>query len=118
MIGRRGKTATQRPISGARPLNSSRAPQRAAAAAPVLRGPQRDRHEPDWVLVLSVVALAALGILMVYSSTGVSGVLDKDPFGTVGPQAIWGVLGAALMIGIMRVDYRYLRVVSVPALVL
>ena len=36
-----------------------------------LRGPQRERHEPDWLLLLSVVALAALGILMVYSSSGV-----------------------------------------------
>jgi cell division protein FtsW len=83
----------------------------------VLRGPQRERHEPDWVLLLSVVALAALGILMVYSSTGVSALINKDPFAIVGPQAVWGLLGAVLMVVIMRIDYRYLRVVSVPAFI-
>jgi cell division protein FtsW len=91
---------------------------RAPAAAPILRGPQRERHEPDWVLLLTVVALAALGILMVYSSTGAASLIDKDPFATVGPQAFWGVLGSVLMIVIMRLDYRYLRVVSVPGFIL
>ena len=88
MIARRTKAPAHRPVGAAR------AQQRGPAAAPVLRGPQRERHEPDWVLLLSVVALAALGILMVYSSTGVYALLDKDPFAVVGPQAIWGVLGA------------------------
>jgi cell division protein FtsW len=108
---RRTKAPAQRAVGAARPQ------QRGPAAAPVLRGPQRERHEPDWVLLLSVVALAALGILMVYSSTGVYALLDKDPFAVVGPQAIWGVLGAALMVVIMRVDYRYLRLVSVAGFI-
>src|SRR4051794_40587940 len=88
--------------------------QRGPAAAPVLRGPQRERHEPDWVLLFAVVTLAALGILMVYSSTGAYALLEQDPFGIVGPQAMWGVLGGVVMIVVMRIDYRYLRLVSVP----
>jgi len=114
VIGRRKSprsAGAQRAATGASPT------QRPPAAAPVLRGPQRERHEPDWVLLLSVVALAALGILMVYSSTGVSALINKDPFAIVGPQAVWGVLGAVLMVVIMRIDYRYLRVVSVPAFI-
>lgn len=95
------------------PLHSGATKQRPAAAAPVLRGPQRERHEPDWVLLLSVVALAALGILMVYSSTGATGMLDQNQFATVGPQAVWGVLGAIAMLVVMRVDYRHLRAISV-----
>jgi cell division protein FtsW len=102
-------TSTARKPAAATPL------QRKPAAALVLRGPQRERHEPDWVLLFSVVALAALGILMVYSSTGAYALLDKDPFAIVGPQAFWGVLGTVLMLLIMRVDYRYLRAISVPA---
>ena len=70
---------------------AARAP---SGSGPVLRGPQRERHEPDYVLLFSVVALAALGILMVYSSSGVNGLLRDNPFATVGPQALWGVLGA------------------------
>jgi cell division protein FtsW len=94
------------------------ATQRIPAAAPVIRGPQRERHEPDWVLLLAVVALAALGILMVYSSTGALGLLDQNQFETVGPQALWGVLGVVAMLAVMRIDYRYLRLISVGLLVL
>ena len=79
-----------------------------------LRGPQRLRHEPDWLLLLSVVALAALGILMVYSSSGVpSAITRDDPFAVVAPQATWAVLGLIAMVVMMRLDYRYLRMVSV-----
>jgi cell division protein FtsW len=105
---RQPQSQPRRAVNGATPM------QRGPAAAPVLRGPQRERHEADWVLLLAVVALAALGILMVYSSTGVEGLLDQNPFGTVGPQALWGVIGAIAMIVVMRIDYRYLRLLSVP----
>lgn len=80
-----------------------------------LRGPQRERHEPDFLLLLSIVALAALGILMVYSTTGVIGLLENDPFAVVGPQVQWAVLGVVAMLVLTRVDYRYLRLVSIPA---
>lgn len=83
------------------------------------RGPQRERHEPDYLLLLSVVALAALGLLMVYSSSGVDGLIRSgDAFTLVGPQAMWGVLGVICMVAVMRVDYRYLRLVSVAGFVL
>jgi len=88
-----------------------------AGAVQTLRGPQRERHEPDYLLLLSVVALASIGILMVYSSSGISSLLGstRDPFAVAGPQALWAVLGAIVMIVFMRIDYRYLRLVSVPA---
>jgi cell division protein FtsW len=60
------------------------------------------------------VALAAIGILIVYSGTGATYSIDDDPFAIVGPQAFWGLLGAIAMVLVMRVDYRYLRIVSVP----
>ena len=64
-----------------------------------------------------VVALAAIGILMVYSSSAMKGYLsaDADTFATVGPQIQWAVLGIVAMVVMMRIDYRYLRLVSVPA---
>jgi len=87
------------------------------SAVKMLRGPQRERHEPDYLLLFSVVALASIGILMVYSSSGVNSLLGSsgDPFAVVGPQAMWAVLGAVVMVVFMRLDYRYLRLVSVPA---
>lgn len=89
---------------------------RAAQPTRIARGPQRERHEPDYVLLLVIVVLGALGILMVYSSSGVSSLLERDdPFAVVGPQAFWAMLGVAAMLVIMRIDYRYLRLLSVPA---
>ena len=53
---------------------------------------------------------------MVYSSSALKGYLsqDADTFATVGPQIQWAVLGLVAMAVMMRVDYRYLRLVSVP----
>ncbi len=76
---------------------------------------QRERHGADVVILVVVVALAAIGILMVYSSSAIRGYLtEADTFATVGPQIQWAVLGVAAMVITMRVDYRYLRLVSVP----
>jgi cell division protein FtsW len=92
-----------------------RAAQSATGARPQIRGPQRERHEPDYLLLVSIVALASIGILMVYSSSGVSSLLGAagDPFAVVGPQALWAVLGVVVMVVFMRLDYRHLRRVSV-----
>jgi len=53
---------------------------------------------------------------MVYSSSALKGYLsqDADTFATVGPQIQWAILGFVAMALMMRVDYRYLRLVSVP----
>ena len=81
--------------------------------------PQRERHEPDYLLLLSVVVLASIGLLMVYSSSGISALLQvSDPFAVIGPQAFWAVSGAIVLIIFMRLDYRYLRLISVPAYIL
>ena len=77
---------------------------------------RRERHQADYVILVVVVALTALGILMVYSSSAIKGYLsqDADTFATVGPQIQWAILGMLAMAIMMRVDYRYLRLVSVP----
>jgi cell division protein FtsW len=77
---------------------------------------QRERHAPDYMILVVVVALAAVGILMVYSSSAMKGYLsaEADTFATVGPQIQWALLGLVAMVAMMRVDYRYLRLVSIP----
>ncbi len=77
---------------------------------------RRERHQADYMILVVVVALTALGILMVYSSSALKGYLsqDADTFATVGPQIQWAILGMVAMVVMMRVDYRYLRLVSVP----
>ena len=75
-IGGRGAT---RPPTG-RPVK--------AKPASVL---QRERHQADYVILVVVVALAAIGILMVYSSSAIRGYLrerrhvrDRRPADPVG----------------------------------
>ncbi len=81
---------------------------------------QRERHAPDYTILVVVVALAAIGILMVYSSSAMKGYLsaEADTFQTVGPQIQWALLGLAAMVAMMKVDYRYLRLVSIPGFAL
>ena len=83
-------------------------------------GPSRlrgEEHQPDVLILLAVVALAAIGILMVYSSSAMKAYTqyDGDTFKIVGPQVLWALLGLVAMVVMMRVDYRWLRRVSVPA---
>jgi cell division protein FtsW len=81
---------------------------------------QRERHAPDYTILVVVVALAAVGILMVYSSSAMKGYLsaEADTFQTVGPQIQWALLGLLAMVAMMRIDYRYLRLASIPGYVI
>jgi len=77
---------------------------------------RRERHQPDYTILVAVVSLASVGILMVYSSSAMRGYLSSanDTFAIVGPQIQWALLGIVAMIAMMRLDYRYLRLASVP----
>jgi cell division protein FtsW len=107
---------------GAAPVRgrSSSAAARTSAVSPrpatvAQRGLARERHQPDYAILVSVVALSALGILMVYSSSGIKSYLARDDtFAVVGPQIVWAALGLVAMAVMSRVDYRWLRVVSIP----
>ncbi|HEY6058383.1 MAG TPA: putative lipid II flippase FtsW, partial [Candidatus Limnocylindrales bacterium] len=77
-------------------------------------GLRREQHAPDYTILVSVVALAAIGILMVYSSSAMKAYVQfDDDFKTVGPQVVWAFCGIVVMIAMSRVDYRRLRLVSV-----
>ena len=98
-----------RPVAGTE--GTTRQPARSRTGSVV----RRERHRADDVILVVVIALTAIGILMVYSSSAIRGYLSNEGmFATVGPQIQWAVLGIAAMAVMMRVDYRYLRLVSVP----
>jgi cell division protein FtsW len=79
---------------------------------------QRERHDPEYGILVAIVALASIGILMVYSSSAMKAFLATDnTFAIVGPQIQWAGLGVVAMVVMMRVDYRILRLASVPMLV-
>jgi len=80
---------------------------------------QREHHDPEYGILVAIVALAAIGILMVYSSSAMKAYLARDnPFLIVGPQIQWAAVGVLAMVVMMRLDYRWLRVVSVPLFLL
>ncbi len=95
------------------PLTAVRAPARDRSRSNTL---QRESHEPEYGILVATVALAAIGILMVYSSSAIKAFLSKEnnTFAIVGPQIQWAALGLVAMLVMMRVDYRWLRVASVP----
>jgi cell division protein FtsW len=92
---------------------------RAEAAAVAPPAGAIRRHGPDTVIVVAILALTALGLLVVYSTSAMDGYLapDGDTFATLGPQLLWAAIGLVGMLVAMRVDYRWLRMVSVPLLV-
>ena len=76
---------------------------------------QRELHEPEYGILVAIVSLAAIGILMVYSSSAMKAYLQRDDtFAIVGPQIGWAALGVVAMLVMSRVDYRRLRLVAVP----
>jgi cell division protein FtsW len=80
---------------------------------------RREAHEPDYIIIVAVLALSAIGILMVYSASAIPSYrLSQNTFQLVAPQVVAGLLGLVAMLALMRVDYRYLRVASVPLAVL
>ena len=95
---------------------------RATAARPPARAKanvlRRERHQPEYMILVAVIALAAIGILMVYSSSAIRAYISRDDaFAIVGPQIVWAAIGLVAMAVMMRLDYRVLRLASVPAYV-
>jgi cell division protein FtsW len=68
-----------------------------------------------------VLALTALGLLVVYSSSAMDGYMEgtsfEDTFRTLGPQLQWAAVGLVGMLVAMKVDFRWLRLASLPLLV-
>jgi cell division protein FtsW len=112
--GRSTDGAGQRRLERAeRDGSHARTPARQKATALV-----RERHQADYAILVIVVALTAVGILMVYSSSAMKAyIASDDTLAIVGPQIAWAALGLIAMITMMRVDYRYLRFASVPVFI-
>lgn len=105
----RGRTDT---ASARRTAAGGDARPAARTRADVLR---RERHQPDYAILVAVVALAAIGILMVYSSSALRSYIERDDtLAIVGPQILWAGIGLLVLVAVMRIDYRVLRLASVP----
>ena len=97
------------------PTTALHAQVRRRPAGPGPKVLRRETHQPDYVILVTVVALSAIGILMVFSSSAMKEYArDGDVFGAVAPQVAWGVAGLLAMLAMTRIDYRRLRLVSIP----
>jgi cell division protein FtsW len=73
----------------------------------------------DLPLVAVVLVLLLLGLAMVYSASGITALeAEGDPSTFLAQQSAWAALGVAAMFVAARVDYRLLRYLAVPGLVL
>jgi cell division protein FtsW len=108
-IGGSGSTRTEK-VERDGPHGRTPARQKATALV-------RERHQADYAILVIVVALTAIGVLVVYSSSAIRAyIATDDTLKVVGPQILWAGLGLVAMVAMMRIDYRYLRFVSVPVL--
>ena len=90
---------------------------RAQARAPA-RAPTRARRERGPVsvpLLAAVIALCAIGVVMVYSASSVRAYVTTSNSGSQGiQQAIWAVLGLGAMVLASRLDVQLLRRAAIP----
>jgi cell division protein FtsW len=111
-----GRERVRRSSGPSRPSEASRSQTSILANPSAMK---REAHEPDYIIIVAVLALSAIGILMVYSASAIpSYALSQNTFQLVAPQVLAGLLGLVAMVILMRIDYRYLRVASVPLAVL
>jgi cell division protein FtsW len=82
-------------------------------------GVRRERHEPAYPLLLAVIALTAIGIVMVYSASSVRSYLSTaDAAGQGLEQLVWAAIGLTGLVVAMRIDFRLLRYLAIPLYVI
>ncbi len=81
-------------------------------------GVRRERHAISYPLLLSVIALVAGGVVMVYSASSVRAYIAADDSALYGfQQAIFAAIGLGAMYLTSRLDFRWLRYLAIPAYV-
>ncbi len=79
-------------------------------------GVRRERHAMSYPLLLSVIALVAAGVVMVYSASSVRAYIAADDPALYGiQQAVFAAIGLLLMAIVSRIDFRLLRYLAIPA---
>lgn len=77
----------------------------------------KNRHKPDYLLLLTTLALLAIGVVMVYSSSAVKAHLEfDDPYYFLKRQLGWSALGIGTLVIAMNFDYERVRAWAKPIL--
>jgi cell division protein FtsW len=73
----------------------------------------------DLIIMLMAIALTCFGVVMVYSSSNIMAAKRfHDGFFFLKRQGLFAIIGFALMLGVMHIDYRFWKKMAVPALLL
>ncbi len=82
-------------------------------------GVRRERHDPAYALLLAVMALTAIGIVMVYSASSVRSYFNNaDPAAQGLEQIVWAGIGLTGLLVASRIDFRHLRYLAIPTFVI
>ena len=82
-------------------------------------GVRRERHDPSYGLLLAVMALSAIGIVMVYSASSVRSYFNSaDPAAQGMEQIVWAAIGLVGLLVASRIDFRHLRYLAIPIFVI
>jgi cell division protein FtsW len=89
-----------------------------ARRAAKTRGVQRERRRVTMPLLVAVLALVAIGVVMVYSASSINALLVSDDPARYGiAQGIFAAIGLAAMVLVSRIDFRIYRYFAIPAYV-
>ncbi|MHB1420041.1 MAG: putative lipid II flippase FtsW [Bacillota bacterium] len=71
---------------------------------------------PDFLIIISVLLLLSIGLIMVFSASAYEASLKNDTFLFLRKQFMWALLGVAIMIVTMNIEYPRLKRVANLAL--
>lgn len=76
-------------------------------------------EEYDLIIMMMAIALTCFGVVMVYSSSNIMAAKRfNDGFFFLKRQGLFAIIGFAIMLGVMHIDYRFWKRMAVPALLL
>ncbi|MDA8428654.1 MAG: putative lipid II flippase FtsW [Geobacteraceae bacterium] len=74
-------------------------------------------EEFDLVIMLMAIALTSFGVVMVYSASNIMAAKRfNDGFYFLKRQGLFAIVGFAIMLTVMQIDYRFWKKMAVPAL--
>src|SRR5690625_2154223 len=77
----------------------------------------RSGGKPDEFIFAAVIALLVIGLVVLASASSVTGLVEHDDaYWFLKRQLIFAALGVAVMVLLMRIDYRFMRLLTPPLL--
>ncbi|HEY7452524.1 MAG TPA: putative lipid II flippase FtsW [Candidatus Limnocylindria bacterium] len=82
------------------------------------KGVQRERKRVSMPLLVAVLALVAIGVVMVYSASSINALLNSNDPARYGlAQFAFALVGLTAMLVVSRIDFRIYRYFAIPALI-